>query len=101
MSRAATGTTMIDAESQKAAVTSEQAEQPGWSKSLLIRWIAAIVLGSVVLHGALDLRAVAEVIITNLKIDPTYRPTAAAISDEPVPPARKVVEPTAALQSSD
>ena len=50
---------------------------------------------------ALDLRAVAEVIITNLKIDSTNRPTAAAISDEPVLPAKKVVEPTAALQTSD
>jgi flagellar basal body-associated protein FliL len=192
---------MIDAESQETDVEGEQAEQPGGSKSLLIRWIAAIVLGSVVVHGALyfmlrkspqppapleqkvgsfdfvaatggndargetakfdlhvrfvedlakparerlvehqyrvreavenllrrsrpvdvsdtamarlkheiqervddslDLRAVAEVIITNLKIDSTNRPTAAAISDEPVPPAKKVIEPTAALQTAD
>jgi flagellar basal body-associated protein FliL len=44
---------MIDAESENSAVEIEQAEQPGWSKSLLIRWIVAIVLGSIVVDCAL------------------------------------------------
>jgi flagellar basal body-associated protein FliL len=47
---------MADVETRKAATDEESSEQPGgWWKAAWIRWAAAIVVASLVVHGALFL----------------------------------------------